>query len=123
MSQHILIIDDDSAVREAYALALEDIGAELHIADGGEAGIELARQQRPDLVFLDLKMPGMNGVETLKRLCELYSGLTVYIVTAFASEFMEELREAQEQGLHFQVAAKPLSNDQIETIARLNLSS
>lgn len=120
-TRHILIIDDDSSVREAYQLSLEDEGAQLHLAEDGLRGLQLAREHRPDLVFLDLRMPHMDGIETLRRLNGMYNGLNVYIVTAFASEFMEPLRDAQQDGLRFQVAAKPLSADQIQVIARIYL--
>lgn len=120
--KHILVIDDDPAVRDGYLLSLEDAGAHLHIAAGGAEGLRLAAEQRPDLVFLDLRMPGLDGVETLRRLNELHADLTVYIVTAFAAEYFEKLHAARSEGLRFEVAAKPLGAEQIQQIARLNLA-
>jgi CheY-like chemotaxis protein len=115
--KQILIIDDDRAVRDAFELALADKGYVVQLAEGGQIGLDLAVTQRPDLIFLDLKMPGMDGVETLRRLHAIDSTIPVYIVTAFAQEFMDQLRRARQEGMHFQLAAKPLSPAQIRIIA------
>ena len=85
-------------------------------AENGLKGIELAKQKRPDLIFLDLRMPEMDGVETLRRLKQIDNSLNVYIVTAFANEYMEQLKVANDEGLHFQIASKPLSSMQIKHI-------
>ncbi len=123
MIHTILIIDDDPAVRGAFNLILEDAGYEVREADGGIKGIELAKQQRPDLVFLDLRMPGMDGVETLRQLKAIDDNLNVYIVTAFAEEYMEQLKVAHNEGLNFQIASKPLSSTQIKHIVSSMIES
>jgi CheY-like chemotaxis protein len=114
----ILVIDDDSAVRGAFKLVLEEDGFAVSEAENGLQGIEMAKAERPDLILLDLKMPGIDGVETLRRLKALDATLHVYIVTAFANEYMEQLKVAHAEGLQFQLASKPLSSSQIRHIAR-----
>ncbi len=116
MIHTILIIDDDPAVRGAFNLILEDAGFEVREAESGVQGIELVKAQRPDLIFLDLRMPGMDGVETLRRLKAIDNKLNVYIVTAFANEYMDQLKVAHNEGLSFQIASKPLSSKQIKHI-------
>lgn len=116
MIHTILIIDDDPAVRGAFNLILEDAGYEVREAEGGAQGIKLVKEQRPDLIFLDLRMPGMDGVETLRQLKNLDDSLSVYIVTAFANEYMDQLKVAHNEGLQFQIASKPLSSAQIRSI-------
>jgi CheY-like chemotaxis protein len=116
MIHTILIIDDDPAVRGAFSLILEDAGYEVSEADGGLQGLDKVQEQRPDLIFLDLRMPNMDGVETLRRLKQIDDKLNVYIVTAFAEEYMEQLKEAHNEGLQFQIASKPLSSAQIKHI-------
>jgi CheY-like chemotaxis protein len=116
MINSILIIDDDPAVRGAFSLILEDAGYEVRVAESGLQGLALVKAQRPDLIFLDLRMPNMDGVETLRRLKDIDSQLNVYIVTAFAEEYMDQLKVAYEEGLHFQIASKPLSSAQIKHI-------
>lgn len=114
----ILVIDDDPAVRGAFKLVLEEDGFPVSEAENGLQGIEMVKAERPDLILLDLRMPGIDGVETLRRLKALDATLHVYIVTAFANEFMEQLRIAHDEGLQFQLASKPLSSNQIRQIAR-----
>lgn len=118
MSKKILVIDDDAAVRGAFQLVLSEIGFSVLTAMDGLQGIQLAKAERPDLIFLDLKMPGIDGVETMRRLLELDNTLNIYIVTAFAQEYMSELIRAQAEGLIFQLANKPLSGAQIRHIAK-----
>ncbi len=115
--QKILVIDDDAAVRGAFELVLSEMGCAVRVAEDGLAGIEMARSERPDLIFLDLKMPGIDGVETLRRLLALDTTLSIYIVTAFSQEYLSDLNAAQAQGLKFQLASKPLSSSQIRRIA------
>ena len=105
-------------MREAYALALEDDNSVVHLAASGLEGLELARQNRPDLVFLDLNMPGMDGVQTLRALSQIYSDLYIYIVTAFATEYMASLIAAKSEGMAFEIATKPLSIEQIQMITK-----
>ncbi|WP_374683127.1 response regulator [Accumulibacter sp.] len=114
----VLVIDDDRAVRDAFELALADDGYEVQLAGSGQIGLELAAARRPDLVFLDLKMPGLDGVETLRRLQATDATIPVYVATAFAQEYMEGLRRAKQAGLRFQLAAKPLSPKQIRIIVK-----
>jgi CheY-like chemotaxis protein len=114
----VLVIDDDPAVRGAFRLVLEEDGFSVSEAESGLQGIEMVQASRPDLVLLDLRMPGIDGVETLRRLKALDASLHVYIVTAFANQFMEQLRVAHAEGLQFQLASKPLSSAQIRQIAR-----
>jgi CheY-like chemotaxis protein len=116
MIHTILIIDDDPAVRGAFNLILDDAGYKVLEAESGEQGIVLIKEQRPDLIFLDLRMPGIDGVETLRRLKAIDNNLNVYIVTAFANEYMDQLKVAHNEGLSFQIASKPLSSKQIKHI-------
>lgn len=115
--KRILVIDDDDAVRESFVAALECRDYMVSSASSGLAGIESARIQRPDLVFLDLKMPGMNGVETLSKLREQCPDVPVYFVTGFHAEFLEPLRELRARGAAFDVARKPLTVTEIRAIA------
>lgn len=116
MKQNIVVIDDDAAVRGAFNLVLEGMGFTVRLAENGLKGIELAKAVRPDLIFLDLKMPGIDGVETMRRLLAMDGTLRIYIVTAFSQDFLMDLKVAQDEGLIFQLASKPLSSTQIRHI-------
>ena len=118
MSNRILVIDDDDCVRNAFTLALLGSGYEVDTAESGEKGIEKAGNERYDLIYLDLKMPGLNGVETLRELRKRDRDIPIYIVTAFYGEFFEELQEAIKDGLDFEVLTKALSSAQITGITK-----
>ncbi len=116
MSKQILVIDDDLAVRKSFALALEDIDCQVDTAESGEEGIDKASNTEYDLIFLDLRMPGINGVETLIRLRDNEYKMPIYIITAFHEEFMDQLRVATDEGYEFEVMQKPMMSEDLVTI-------
>ncbi len=118
MSKRILVIDDDEAIRKSFMLALEDTVYQVDTAESGEKGIEMERKSKYDLVFLDLKMPGLNGVETLRGLRKIDKDVPVYIVTAFFKEFFEGLRSVEEDGIDFQMLKKPIGAEDIVLVAK-----
>ncbi|QEY30909.1 response regulator [Synechococcus sp. RSCCF101] len=119
MTKTVLVIDDDASVRKAFALSLSDeADLEVVLAASGEEGLAAARSRQPCLIYLDLRMPGMNGVETLRQLRRQgYSG-RVYIVTAFHKEFFQDLAAARSEQISFDLVMKPLERDQIISITR-----
>ena len=64
----VLVIDDESAIRDSLRMTLEYEGYEFIGAATGQEGLALAERDAPDLVLLDVKMPGMDGIEVLERL-------------------------------------------------------
>ena len=116
MKKRILVIDDDLAVRKSFALTLEDTDCQVDTAESGEAGIDKASNTEYDLIFLDLRMPGINGVETLIRLRDSESKAPIYIVTAFHEEFTDQLRIAADEGYEFEVMQKPIESKDLISI-------
>ena len=116
MSKRILVIDDDEAVRKAFALRLDGTGYQVDTAESGEKGIDLFKGGMYDLVFLDLKMPGLNGVDTLRELRQLNSDIPVYIVTAFHDQFFDQLRKAKEEKIDFEVLRKPIEGEELVVV-------
>ena len=123
MSKRRLVIDDDEFIRKSFTLALSGSGYEVDTVESGEKGIKKAGNEKYDLIYLDLKMPGLNGVETLRELRKRDRDIPIYIVTAFYAEFFEELQEAIKDGLDFQVLTKALGSDQITGITKGILES
>ena len=68
MKPRVLIIDDEEAIRSSLKMIFEYEGYECLLAANGPAGLKIAEREAPDLVFLDIKMPQMDGMEVLKRL-------------------------------------------------------
>lgn len=116
MTKNILVIDDEESVRKAFLLALEDGDYQVTAAESGEHGLLAFQQQAYDLIFLDLRMPGMNGVETLRQLREKNQTVPVYIVTAFHKEYLDELNEAKAAGMAFELLDKPIGQDEISHV-------
>ena len=118
MSQpRVLVIDDEESVRDAFADALEDMPYVVEAASGGEEALSIAQSDPADLIFLDLKMPGMDGVEVLHEIRALDDTVPVYIVTAFHAEFLDRLQAAEEEGLAFQLLHKPIGQEAIRKVA------
>jgi len=118
MSKRILVIDDEPAVRKSFLLALEDVGYGVEVAASGDAGLEKFKRNNYDVVFLDLKMPGKNGVETLRDLRTLNRDVPVYIITAFAKEYLEDLGALSHEGINFELLTKPIGGEQIRSITK-----
>ena len=111
--KRILVIDDEAAIRKSFVLALEDTEYSVDTAESGEKGIEKERENNYDLIFLDLNMPGLNGVETLRILRTIDDKVPVYIVTAFYHDFLNQLRDLENEIINFELIQKPIGQDQI----------
>ncbi len=118
MIKRVLVIDDDEAIRKVFLLALEGTDLQVDTAISGAKGLEMMKQQTYDLICLDLKMPELSGVDTLKKLRKIDPDIPVYIITAYYGEFAEELRKAQEDGLKFELMMKPLTSNQIMCLTK-----
>ncbi|MFC1339629.1 MAG: response regulator [gamma proteobacterium symbiont of Phacoides pectinatus] len=112
MAMNILIIDDELVVREAIEFALDGLGYGIRTASGGREGVKMAAESPPDLIFLDLNMPEMDGIDTLRALKQVVPESPVYIITAFQKEFLGRLQAAVRDGLEYDLAQKPLNSSQ-----------
>jgi two-component system response regulator (stage 0 sporulation protein F) len=88
--KRILVVDDEEGIRQLYKEELEDEGYEVELAEGGEEALEKISTVKPDAVILDLKMPGMGGLEVLERIREQDKDLPVIISTAYG-EYKSDL--------------------------------
>ncbi len=90
MTAHILLVDDDDLLRRSLAFNLEKAGYRVSTAANAENALALAQCDAPDLVVLDIGLPGMDGLETLHRL-RAGAGLPVIFLTARRREFDQVL--------------------------------
>jgi two-component system, OmpR family, KDP operon response regulator KdpE len=77
----VLIVEDDSSLRHSLRAMLEALGFEVDDVSNGELAIAEARNRKPDVVLLDLNMPGMGGMATCHKLRELHQDLSIIILT------------------------------------------
>src|SRR5688572_21291214 len=81
MSHRVLIIDDEAGIRQALKQVLEYEGMEVRVASSGGEGISAYGEFRPHLVFLDVKMAGLDGLETLTRLRDIDPAAVVIMIS------------------------------------------
>ncbi len=107
-----LVVDDIATNRDILRQLLERIGVEVATADSGQGALEAVRERRPDIVFLDIRMPGMDGSDTRARLVEEHGSEAMKIVAVTASVFEHQrlafLRDGFDAFLD-----KPLRTEQI----------
>lgn len=91
-----LIVDDEKNIRLTLSQSLEPLGIEVKTAVNGEEALQMLQEESFGLVFLDLKMPGMDGMEVLHRIREEWPGIRVIIITAHGN--VETAVEAMKLG-------------------------
>ncbi|MEA1866691.1 MAG: response regulator [Thermodesulfobacteriota bacterium] len=110
MNGRILLVDDNEEFLDSTRDVLENEGYEVVTATSGEEGIELAGAQTFDVVFMDIKMPGMNGVESFIEIKRRNPNVKVIMVTAYSVEDL--IRQALEEGV-FAILSKPVDMDRL----------
>jgi CheY-like chemotaxis protein len=113
----ILVIDDDAAIRTAVRILLERKGHEVALAPNGAAGLAALRSDRYDVAIVDIFMPGMDGIETIKAMRADQPALPIIVTSGFgaSSPFGEPpdfLKMATKLGADFSLA-KPFKPSQL----------
>ncbi|OQY20495.1 MAG: Fis family transcriptional regulator [Desulfobacteraceae bacterium 4572_35.1] len=108
--KQILIIDDEKNIRESLMGILQDEGFSTRSAENGTEGILAAQEEKPDLVLLDIWMPGMDGIDTLKKLRSIYQDLQIIMMSGHAT--IETAVTATKLGA-YDFIEKPLSLDKL----------
>jgi len=110
MSQRVLIVDDEAGIRQALKQVLEYEDLQVRVASSGGEAINLYTEFRPHLVFLDVKMAGLDGLETLTRLKELDSRAQIVMISGHGT--IATAVEATQRGA-FDFLEKPLDTDRL----------
>jgi two-component system, NtrC family, nitrogen regulation response regulator NtrX len=118
MKARVLVVDDEPAIRDTMRMILEYDGYDCLVAGSGQEALTVAERESPDLVFLDIKMPGLDGLEVLSRLRGTNETLPVVIVSAHGST--TTALEAGRLGA-FRFIEKPLSKDYVLDAVREGL--
>jgi two-component system, NtrC family, nitrogen regulation response regulator NtrX len=106
----ILVIDDEAAIRDSLRMTLEYEGYECLLAATGQDGLGLAEREAPDLVLLDVKMPGMDGLEVLDRLRAMNDTLPVIVVSGHGT--ISTAVDATRKGA-FDFIEKPFASERV----------
>src|SRR5207344_803769 len=106
----ILVVDDEAAIRDSLRMTLEYEGYEVVGAATGQEGLALAEREAPDLGLLDVKMPGMDGIDVLDRLRAMNEALPVVVVSGHGT--ISTAVEATKKGA-FDFIEKPFASDRV----------
>jgi len=118
MSRRVLVVDDEKGIREALKQVLEFEGLEVHTSANGADALKVYPEIRPQLVFLDVKMQGMDGIETLARLRQLDPQAVVVMISGHGT--IQTAVEATQLGA-YDFLEKPLDTDRILLTLRNSL--
>ncbi|MDR1037026.1 MAG: sigma-54 dependent transcriptional regulator [Deltaproteobacteria bacterium] len=110
---HVLIVDDEEHIRRIMSIMLGKRGYRCSVASGGEEALRTVEREGVDAVFTDLMMPGMDGLELLRRLKAIDPDIVVVVVTAFAT--METAIEAMKAGAYDYIS-KPFNDDEMALV-------
>lgn len=106
----ILVIDDEAELLALVKEILEDKGYQVFCALNGAGGIRLNEDKNPDLIILDLRMPGMDGIETLRQIRKHDQAVKVIILTAYGSP--DSIRDAADLDVS-EYLSKPFENEHL----------
>ena len=122
MKRKILVVDDEASIRELFSTVFAEADYEVIAAEGGTQALKILQLEDIDVIFLDLKLFGMNGIELCRQIRETKPISIIYAMTGWAPLF--EIEECREAGFddYFE---KPLDMDMLlrlvaEAFARLN---
>ena len=118
MKKKLLVVDDDAAVRRFMRRALQRAEYEVIEAADGDEAVELTAEKRPDLVLLDMHMPGLGGIAALSGILDVDPGMPVIMVTGDGD--MERAKLAVERGARGHMT-KPFDLQSLRTSVMDNL--
>lgn len=98
MSDTVLVIDDQPGIRRLLVEVLKEEGYQVVTASNGYDGLQEAQVVKPQLILMDMKMPGMDGIETLKELKRVGQGDRVIMMTAYGE--LDLVNQAREIGAY-----------------------
>ncbi len=109
----VLVIDDERSIREHLEMFLQEKGFDVLCAENGESGIEQVHVQKPDILVLDIRLPGIDGLEVLRRIKEEGNAAPVIMITAFHD--METTIHAMRLGAYDYIH-KPIDIDELDAV-------
>jgi len=120
MLNKILVVDDEHLIRWSLEQNLKKQGYEVFTAESGEEALRISREEQPELVLLDIQLPGISGIEVLGKLKETDEDIIVIMVTAHGG--LETAVDAMRMGA-FDYVSKPFNLDELSLIIRKALEN
>jgi PAS domain S-box-containing protein len=109
----VLVVDDEQDIRDASERILSRVGYHVQKASRGDEALDILNKERVDILLLDLKMPGMDGLEVLERVRKQNTQIQVIVITGYAT--VETAIEAMKQGA-YDFIPKPFEPDQLRIV-------
>ena len=106
----VLIVDDEEIVRRAHLRSLEDTGCQARVAEDGDEAIRVMEQEPADVILLDIRMPGLNGMDVLKTIKKRWPDSEVVVITGYPT--IDSAKEAVRLGACNYIA-KPVAPDDV----------
>jgi DNA-binding NtrC family response regulator len=113
-ARKVLVVDDEEIVRVSHMRSLAGQNCKVEAAQGGEQALENMQKEAADVILMDLRMPGIDGLATLKAIKEKWPDTEVVIITGYPSVFTA--REAHRLGA-FDYLVKPVDPDKVLAVA------
>ena len=110
MSRRVLIVDDEKNIRRTFKMVLESEGFDVSVAETGEEALKVFQKEKPDVVVLDVKLPGIDGIETLRRIKKQEPELPVIMISGHGT--IATAVDATRSGA-FDFVEKPLSKERL----------
>ncbi|HUV66741.1 MAG TPA: hybrid sensor histidine kinase/response regulator [Sedimentisphaerales bacterium] len=114
----ILVIDDEEAIRDSCCQVLTKAGYRTQTAEDGDVGLQKITEMKPDLVLVDLKMPGMSGMELLEKIAEIDPSIISVVITGYAT--IESAVAAIKRNA-YDFLPKPFTPDQLRIVIKRGL--
>ncbi|MBN2415074.1 sigma-54-dependent Fis family transcriptional regulator [bacterium] len=108
MKKKLLIVDDEVKITKILSRILEEEGYDVTAVNTGEKGVDTAQQLQPDIVLMDLNLPGISGIEAMARIIDHFPDVIVILITAYGS--ISSAVEAMKKGAYDYIT-KPFDND------------
>jgi signal transduction histidine kinase/DNA-binding response OmpR family regulator len=114
----ILVVDDNAINRDVAFLKLGRLGYRVDLANDGQSAIDAVLKKAYDVVFMDIRMPGMTGIEATQRIVDLFTNKRAPFIVAMTASVFEEDREACRQAGMRDFVGKPIDLEQIDAVLR-----
>lgn len=111
----VLVVDDQPGMRQLLRSVVEEVGYKVYLAENGLEAVAMVRKIRPQLVFMDVKMPVMDGLEALREIKEIAPETEVIMMTAYISEEIKS--QVKEMGARC-CLAKPFGIEKVKRLLR-----